>query len=214
MKREPTESFNDSNPNQSRPLSQTFDCSTVKMPLCPGTAVTYNMPQTHGFTQTGSSRTIHLSISQTHPHKMSPSEEAGRPQNSPRCSKSHGCDALIWENIIGRGKPQVLSPFGALYISALEGCHLCSLLFGSLKTFEPPDGFVPLTDNCGCVTDPTTTFFVGGGDNFIQIQVGCKWSGGRRHLATLQVSTKPDNRMYSSITLLSRIRPLVGCNLT
>jgi len=125
--------------------------------------------------QPGSSRLIHPS---TYPHKMSPSGEAGHPQNSPRHSKDHRCDNLIWENIIGRGKPQILSPLGALYINARMGCHLCSLLFGSLKTYEPPGGFIPLTDKCGCVTDPTTAFIVGCEDSFIQIQVGCKWSGG------------------------------------
>lgn len=104
------------------------------------------------------------------------------------------CDELIWEDIIGRNQPKILSPFSAIHKGASRGCHLCSLILGSLKTFDPWADYVELTDDCPCLTDPATTFFVAGVENCVQIQVGCGGERGR-HLAVLQLTTMPHNRI-------------------
>jgi hypothetical protein len=125
---------------------------------------------------------------------MEENTQAGPPVDAEPTFMECVCDNFIWEDILGRGKAQTFAPFGAIAVGAVKRCHLCSLLYGGLKTFDPYDGCTRLTDDCSCLLDIRTQFQLSGEGNCICIQVICTRPGGAQHMAILQLSTMPHNR--------------------
>lgn len=105
------------------------------------------------------------------------------------------CDLLVWEDVLGRGIPIMFKPFAAIADGAKGRCHLCSLLFGSLKAYEPPQGYTRLTDDCPCASGGRHAFVqVYNGENSISVTVLCDKVEKIRHMAILCLSTLPHNR--------------------
>ena len=106
------------------------------------------------------------------------------------------CDLFSWENVLGRRNVLAFSPFSAIKASADSRCHLCSLLYGSLRVYNGPQGTTKLKPDCGCVTENEAAFRIFGQSNVIIIEVSCK---GQRHMAMLNLSTMPHNCLPPTI---------------
>jgi hypothetical protein len=95
-----------------------------------------------------------------------------------------------WEDVLEREKVLGFGPFSAIKEGALLQCHLCSLLYGSLRVYNGPVGTVKLQPDCVCVTENNSPFRIYGNSNYIVIEVLCD---GPKHVAILGLSTKPHN---------------------
>lgn len=118
--------------------------------------------------------------------------------NPPRCVLEN----VSWEEVIGRDNIQAFSPFSGVAIGASNGCHLCSLLYGALKTFDPFEGCTRLRSDCSCLSRANIPFHLAGRDNYVVVDVDCTSLSGANHRAILQLSTLPHNRGSASISWL------------
>ena len=94
--------------------------------------------------------------------------------------------SLLVEDVLGLRNMLAFSPFSAIKAGADSRCHLCSLLYGSLRVYNGPQGTAKLKPDCGCVIENETAFRIFGRSNFITIEVSCK---GQKHMARLSLLT-------------------------
>lgn len=107
------------------------------------------------------------------------------------------CDIVVWEDVLNRGRIISFAPFSAVRGAAvLDRCHLCSLLYGSLKAYHPQEGYTKLTDDCPCTAERDAFVHIYGESDYIGIQVSCGGPEEQMHMAILQLSTKPHNRRF------------------
>jgi hypothetical protein len=113
------------------------------------------------------------------------------PAHNARCV----CDIFIWEDVLGRDKVITFKPFAAIKAFVDDDrCHLCSLLYGSMKVYNPPEGYIKLRDDCPCAAEGDALVQMYGRSNYISIKVCCGGPRGQWHMAILQLSTMPHNR--------------------
>ena len=103
------------------------------------------------------------------------------------------CKCFTWDDYIELKKGGTLAPFGLVVLSASEGCHLCAVIYGALKAYEPSEGFTVMDELCECIPDPATTMSIAADLGSVYVQVDCQHSGGAKHMAVLPLSSLSHN---------------------
>jgi hypothetical protein len=116
------------------------------------------------------------------------------------------CDLFNWEILLRQRKALVYKPFAAIKSGADDHCHLCSLLYGSLKVYHGPPGTAKLLPSCPCMIGNETEFVIKGDYNIVVIQVLCDKMEGQPHVARLDLSELPNTSLlffaFSNFILL------------
>ena len=104
------------------------------------------------------------------------------------------CNSIIWEDILVHNKVLLLTPFASIKRGTQRQCHLCTVLYGSLKVFNTLENFIPLTDDCICNNSEKSAVRIYGDLNWISIQVFFgEEDSSHAHFAMLNVTTMPHN---------------------
>jgi hypothetical protein len=120
------------------------------------------------------------------------------------------CEIIPWYELLCEKKPFGIKPLGAFKDGANDGCHICSLLFGSLLLSSGYSGTRPVSPNCQCLDSGLVLLFGNLEESFVIIQVFCGGQQGahqnRLALSTMAHNGKLETKHHSICFLTSYSR--------